>query len=141
MQRYAPLINSALLLLSLWAGYGALDPETLRGTNPDKYLCLAVLVLMPVFAFGAVSIFGASHTTLPQPSWRRVTFSWWGDPLQSLFISTYAAGGMALGAALHLRGTTTTGFWMFMVFVCMFIGLIVGQVLAYVYHRARITKA
>ena len=141
MQRYAPLINSALLVLSLWAGYGALDLETLRGTTPDKYLCIAVLVLMPVFAFGAVSIFGASHATLPRPSWRRVTFSWWRDPLQSLFISTYAVGGMALGAALHLRGTTTTGFWMFMVFVCMFIGLIVGQVLAYAYHRARITKA
>ena len=46
---------------------------------------------------------------------------------------------MALGAALHLYGATTTGFWMFMVFVCMFIGLIV--LLAYAYHRARITKA
>jgi hypothetical protein len=58
-----------------------------------------------------------------------------------LFISTFAAGGMALGAALQLRGTSTTGFWMFMVFVCIFIGLIVGQVLAYMYHRARVTKA
>ena len=141
MQRYAPLINAALLLLTVCAGYGALDPERLRGTNPDKYLCIAVLVLMPFFVFGAVSIFGASHTTLPWPSWRRVTFSWWRDPLQSLFISTYAVGGMALGAALHLRGTSSTGFWMFMVFVCMFIGLIVGQFLAYAYHRARITKA
>ena len=141
MQRYAPLINLALFVLSVWTGYGALEADTLRGTNPDKYLCIAVLVIMPFFAFGAVSIFGASHSTLPRPSWRRVTFSWWRDPLQSLFISTYAVGGMALGAALHLRGTTSTGFWMFMVFVCMFIGLIVGQVFAYAYHRARITEA
>jgi hypothetical protein len=141
MQRYAPLINSALLLLSVWTGYAALDADALRGTNPDKYLCIAVLVMMPIFAFGAVSIFGASHSTLLRPSWRRVTFSWWRDPLQSLFISTYAVGGMALGAALHLYGATATGFWMFMVFVCMFIGLIVGQVFAYAYHRARITEA
>ena len=96
---------------------------------------------MPIFAFGAVSIFGASHSMLPRPSWRRVTFSWWRDPLQSLFISTYAVGGMALGAALHLYGASGIGFWMFMVFVCMFIGLILGQVLAYAFHRARITKA
>lgn len=140
MQRFAPFINVAIFLLSVWTGYGALDADTLRGTNPDKYLCIAVLVIMPLFAFGAVSIFGASLSTLPWPSWRRVTFSWWRDPLQSLFISTYAVGGMGLGAALHLYGTTSTGFWMFMVFICMFIGLIVGQLLAYAYHRARITK-
>jgi hypothetical protein len=48
---------------------------------------------------------------------------------------------MALGAALHLPGTSSTGFWVFMVFVCMFVGLIVGQCLAYAFHRARITKA
>jgi hypothetical protein len=141
MQRFAPMINLALLLLSVWTGYGSLDPDTLRGMNPDKFLAISVLVIMPVFAFGAVSIFGANHRTLVRPSWRRVTFSWWRDPLQSLFISTYAVGGMALGAALHLRGTSSTGFWMFVVFVCMFIGLILGQIAAYAYHRARIAKA
>ena len=141
MQRFAPAINLGLLLVSVWAGYASLDADALRGTNPDKYLCISLLVIMPIFAFGAVSIFGASHSTLSAPSWRRVTFSWWRDPLQSLFISTYAVGGMALGAAAHFRGTTTTGFWMFMVFVCMFIGLILGQVCAYALHRARITKA
>src|SRR3712207_7251144 len=46
--------------------------------------------------------------TLQRPSWRRVTFSWWRDLLQSLFISTYAVGGMALGAALHLRSEEHT---------------------------------
>jgi hypothetical protein len=141
MQRYAPFINSALLLLSVWTGYGALDADALQGTNPDKYLCIAVLVMMSIFAFGAVSIFGANHRTLRRPSWRRVTFSWWRDPLQSLFITTYAAGGMALGAACHLYGAISTGFWTFMVFVCTLIGLIVGQVFAYAYHRARITAA
>ena len=65
MRRFAPLINLALLLLSVWAGYGALEPDTLRGTNPDKYLCIAALVLMPVFAFGAISIFGAGKHIAP----------------------------------------------------------------------------
>jgi len=48
---------------------------------------------------------------------------------------------MALGAALHLPGTTITGFWMFMTFLCVFIGLVVGQVIAYAVHRERLTKA
>jgi hypothetical protein len=140
MRRFAPMINFALLLLSVWTGYGSLDPDRLRGMNPDKFLAISILVIMPIFAFGVVSIFGAKHNTLLRPSWRRVSFSWWGDPLQSLFVSTYAVAGMAFGAALHLRGTSSTGFWMFMVFACMFIGLILGQIAAYAYHRARITK-
>src|SRR4051812_3331171 len=106
MQRFAPIINVALLLVSVATGYGALDGNALRGTNSDQFLCISLLVIMPIFAFGAVSIFGASHQTLLAPSWRRVAFSWWRDPLQSLFISTYALGGMALGAALHLHGTS-----------------------------------
>jgi hypothetical protein len=56
MTRAGPIINIALLLLSVWTGYGSLDPDALRGTNPDKYVCVALLVVMPVFAFGAVSI-------------------------------------------------------------------------------------
>jgi hypothetical protein len=141
MTRAAPLINLALLLLSVWTGYGSLNPDALRGTNPDKYLCAAVLVMMPIFAFGAVSIFGAKHTTLSLPSWRRFSINWWRDPLQCLFLTTCFVGGMAVGAALHLAATTSTGFWMFATFFCMFIGLIVGQVIAYAFHRARLTKA
>lgn len=68
MTRFAPLINVALLLLSVWTGYGSLDPNALHGTNPDKYLSLSLLLVMPFFAFGAVSIFGAKHSALNRPS-------------------------------------------------------------------------
>src|SRR5437870_13319027 len=63
MTRAAPLINLVLLLLSVWTGYASLNPDMLHGTNPDKFLALALLVVMPVFALGAVSISGAGHST------------------------------------------------------------------------------
>ena len=139
--RFAPLINIALLLLSVWMGYSSLEPNALPDTNPDKYLSMALLVVMPVFAFGAVSIFGAGHNALRRPSWRRFAISWWRDPLQCLFLTTCSIGGVALGAAMHLPGTSARGFWMFMASFSMFIGLVVGQAIAYAYHRAKITKA
>jgi len=141
MTRVAPFINLAGLLLSVATGYASLDPDALRGANPDKYLCITVLIMAPIFAIGAVSTFGAKHTALTLPSWRRFSLRWSRDPLQCLFLSTCFSGGMALGAALHLRSTTSTGFWLFMTFLCVFIGLIVGQVIAYAIHRERLTKA
>jgi len=33
-----------------------------------------------------------------------------------------------------------TGFWMFMFFVCLFLGLLIGQLAAYAVHRERTTK-
>src|ERR1700693_6264064 len=109
MTRAAPFINLALLLLSVWTGYCSLGADALRGANPDKYLCIAVLVMMPIFAVGSVAIFGDKHTGLTLPSWRRFSINWSRDPLQCLFLSTCFTGGMALGAALHLPGTTSTG--------------------------------
>lgn len=141
MARVAPFINLAGLLLSLATGYGSLEPDALIGANPDKYLCITVLIMAAIFAVGAVSTFGTKQSQLTLPSWRRFSFNWSRDPLQCLFLSTCFTGGMALGAALHLPGTTSTGFWRFMTFVCVFIGFIVGQVIAYAIHRERLTKA
>jgi hypothetical protein len=141
MTRVAPLINLAGLLLSIGTGYGSLAPDALHGANPDKYLCITVLVMACIFAIGGVATFGAKHTALTLPSWRRFSINWSRDPLQCLFLSTCFTGGMALGAALHLPGTTSTGFWRFMTFVCVFVGLIVGQIIAYAIHRERLTKA
>jgi hypothetical protein len=137
MTRVAPFINIAGLLLSVWTGYASLEPDALRGMNPDKCLCITVLIMMPIFAVGSVWIFGAKHTVLALPSWQRFSINWSRDPLQCLFLTACFIGGMALGAALHLPGTTSTGFWMFMTFLCMFIGLVVGQVIAYAVHLAR----
>ena len=47
---------------------------------------------------------------------------------------------MALGAAFRVPGSSVTGFWMFMFFVCLFLGLFIGQLAVYSVHRERITK-
>ena len=47
---------------------------------------------------------------------------------------------MALGAAFRLRATTQTGFWMFMFFLCMFLGLLIGQPAVYKVYRERIVE-
>jgi hypothetical protein len=141
MTRVAPFINLAGLLLSAWAGYASLGPDALGGANPDRYLCIIVLIMAAIFAIGAVSTFGAKHAELMLPSWRRFSLNWSRDPLQCLFLSTCFFGSTALGAALHLGGTTSTGFWRFMTFVCVVIGLVVGQLIAYAIHRDRLTKA
>jgi hypothetical protein len=57
-----------------------------------------------------------------------------------LFLSCCFAGAMALGAAFRVPGSSVTGFWMFMFFVCLFLGLLIGQLAVYSVHRERITK-
>jgi hypothetical protein len=98
--------------------------------------------MMPLFAIGAVwySVSGAKQTSLRRPSWKRFSFDWWHDPLQCLFLSTCFMGAMAVGAALRLPGTTSTGSWMFMSFLSMFIGLTIGQGFVYRLYYARIVE-
>jgi hypothetical protein len=139
MNRAGPVINLASLLFCVWAGYRSLDTDALRGTNPNGYLALAVLILMPVFVLGAIWFSGAR--TLRRPSWRRFSINWWGDPLQCLFLSTWFIGAGTLGAALHLLHTSRAGFWNFMTCLCILIGLILGQVIAYAIFHRRISRA
>lgn len=84
-------------MLGLWGGYKTTSPETLSRTNPDVTLCAILLILMPVFALGTVyysklrwdrdNKMLARPFKLSRPSWSRNPINWWGDPLQSLFIS------------------------------------------------------
>lgn len=140
--RWWAILNLALVLLSLWTGYAEMTPEKLAHTNPDVIFCTIVLVTMIVFSFGVVwySISGAGQQTLRRASWRRFSIDWWHDPLQCLFLSWCFTGAMAVGAAFRLPGTSSTGFWTFMFFVCLFVGLLVGQLLVYSVHRERITN-
>ena len=119
-----------------------LDLELLVHTNPDVIFCTIVLLGTIGFSFGTVaySISGAGQQTLRRPSLRRFSIDWWHDPLQCLFLSCGFAAGMALGAAFRLPGTSTTGFWTFMFFVCLFLGLLIGQLGVYLVHHERITN-
>jgi len=136
------ILNLALVLLSLWTGYAEMAPGKLAHSNPDIIFCTITLVTAIAFSFGAVrySISGAGQQSLRRASWRRFSIDWWHDPLQCLFLSCCFTGAMAVGAALRLPGTTPTGFWMFMFFVCLFLGLLVGQLLVYSVHCERITN-
>jgi hypothetical protein len=136
------ILTFVLIGLSLWTGYSEMKPENLRHANPDAIFCTIVLMGMIVFSLGSVSysVSGAKQTTLHRPSWRRFSIDWWRDPLQLLFESSCFTGAMAVGAAFRLPGTTETGFWMFMFFLCMFLGLLIGQLTVYVVYRERIVQ-
>jgi hypothetical protein len=136
------ILTFVLIGVSLWTGYSEMEPENLRHANPDAIFCTVVLIGMIAFSLGSVSysVSGAKQTTLRRPSWRRFSIDWWRDPLQLLFESSCFTAAMAVGAAFRLRGTTETGFWMFMFFLCMFLGLLIGQLTVYAVYRERIVQ-
>ena len=136
------VLNIALLALSVLTGYGEMAPDLLSRKNPDAIFCTLALLGMIGLSFGSVaySVSRAGQETLRRPSLARFSIDWWHDPLQCLFLSCVFTGGMAVGAAFRLQGTSTTGFWEFMFFLCLFLGLLVGQLGVYVVHRERIIK-
>jgi hypothetical protein len=136
------ILNLALVLLALWTGYAEMAPERLVHTNPDIIFCSVVFITMLFFPFATVwySLRGAGQTTLCRPSWRRFSIDCWHDPLQCLFLGCTFMGAAAVGAAIRLPGTSQTGFWMFMFFLCMFFGLLIGQLAVYAIYRERIQQ-
>ncbi len=122
-------LNLVLIGVSVWTGYSEKEPQKLRQANPGAIFCFVVLVTTTVFSLGSVwySVSSAKQIALRRPSLRRFSIDWWHDPLQCLFLSCCFTAAMAVGAAFRLRETTQTGFWMFIFFVCMFVGLLIGQ--------------
>jgi hypothetical protein len=111
MNRIWQIANTGLVLLGVSAGYRTTSPEGLSRANPDAILCAILLILMPVFALGTVyyslrwnrddeRILGRPFK-LRRPSLNRNPVNWWGDPLQSLFISMCYMGAMAIGASFR----------------------------------------
>ena len=137
MWRISATLNLVAVGLGIWAGCVAMDPETLKHTNPDAIVCSITFVIMIAFPVLFVS---GNQAVLRRPSWRRFSINWSRDPLQCVFVSWLGSGAMALGAAVRLRGTTPTGIWTFMFFVCSFLGLLIGQFAVYVIYRDRIDK-
>jgi hypothetical protein len=135
-------LNVVAIGLSVGIGYAEMEPQLLSQANPDAVFCTVVLLGTIFFAPYTVwySIRGAKQSTLRRPSWRRFAIDWWHDPLQCLFLTSCCAGAMMVGAALRLPGTSQTGFWMFMFFASMFLGFLIGQVVAYVVYREHIAN-
>jgi len=133
--------NSTLVAVGLWDGYESLTPDRLQRKNPDAILCLAILLILPVFSIGIVgySIKRWKVDRLSRPTWNRNPFNWWGDPLQSLFITTCITGAMTVGGATQYPAFGSVGFWMLGMYSSSAIGLLVGQILVYRIYRQRIT--
>jgi len=142
MKLFWAALNLVSIGLSVWIGYAEMEPQRLSQANPDAVFFTSVLLTMIFFPVATVwySIRFEKQTTLHRPSWRRFGRDWWHDPLQCLFFTCWCTGAMVLGAALRLRGTSQTGFWMFMFFVAMFLGLLIGQVVAYIVFREHIAE-
>jgi len=142
MKIFWAAFNVLFIGLSVLTGYYEMGPQQLSKANPDAIFCTSVLLIMIFFSVATVgySIHGEKQSSLRRPSWRRWSIDWWHDPLQSLFSASWFTGAMVVGAALRLRGTSQTGFWMFMFFASMFLGLLIGQVIAYVVYREHIAE-
>ena len=137
------IVNVGLVTLGLRSGYVSLEPERLRHTNPDLIFCVSILLVMPLFTLWMVyySVRRWKHDRLARPSWDRNPLNWWHDPLQSLFITTCVAVAMAIGSAFQRPATGSVGFWMFGMYCCIAIGLLVGQVLVYRIYREQIATS
>ena len=124
--------------LHLWVGYHEMKPQQLARTNPDGLFCALVLVTTSLIPLGTVWMSGGKQLTLRRPSWRRFSLEWQNDPLQYFFLISFFAGCLVVGAAFQLPGTSETGLWMFMFFICLFFGSVIGQLLVYRVYRERI---
>ena len=133
-------INIALIMLALPGGYKSISPERLRNKNPDLIFCGSILLLTPLVVLGIVnySIRRWNQSRLGRPSLSRGPLNWWHDPLQSLFISTCVMVSMAVGGALRHPAIGSVGFWMVSTYICIALGLFVGQILVYRIYRSNI---
>lgn len=130
------IFNVMLVTLSVWTGYAEMSPTRLDRTNPDIVLCIAVLVGALTLAIGTVHLAKVRH--LRRPKWDRLPFNWWTDPLQALFVVTWCSLGCVIGSLFRVGGSGAIGIWTVVVFSSVFIGLLIGQVLAYRLYRNRI---
>lgn len=141
------IMNLALVGLALLGGYNSQEPQRLRNTNPDAIVCGLILLIMPVFAIGSVEYSNRSRhrqslsrDNLVRPSFHRNPWNWWGDPLQSLYISTCIMACMTLGGMVRRPAIGSVGFWTVGVYACFAVGLVVGQILIYRIYRDQIIE-
>lgn len=143
MRYFWIVLNFTLVALAFWRGYNSMDPDRLRHTNPGPVPCLIILLAMPLFAVWIVrySIRRWKSDPLSRPSWSRNPLNWWGDPLQSLFVTTCIMAAMVTGSAVQRPAFGSVGFWTLGVYCCFTVGLLAGQILVYRIYRQRIASS
>ncbi len=134
------MVNTGLLLLSVWSGYAALSSGRLKGTNPDPVLCIAAFIVVMLVAIAAPHF--ATVATFQRPQWGRFPLSWWHDPMQTLFVATCWWAGFLVGNLTRLISSNLsadkTVVWTVLTYVAILAGLLVGQGVDYVVYRDRI---
>ena len=143
MNKVWNIVNTVLVVLALPGGYNALAPEQLQNKNQDAVFCGLILLTLPLFAIGSVEYsnwWRGRRGNLARPSFHRNPLNWWGDPLQSLFISTCIAVSTTIGSLLRRPHPAigSVGFWMIGMYTSFAVGLVIGQLLIYRIYRRRI---
>jgi formate hydrogenlyase subunit 3/multisubunit Na+/H+ antiporter MnhD subunit len=131
------IVNSALVLSSLGTGYAETDPRILSQSNPELAFCITILIMTPMFVLWTV--YQAKAGSLVWPSWKRSPLRWSGDPLQAIFVSTCCALGLFAGS-LFRAYAQHSGFWMAASFGSLFVGFLLGQLIAFSVYRHQIDR-
>ena len=132
--------NFTLACLAVVAGYGSMAADQLQHSNPDAILCVILFLTAAVFPVAAVSfsILARKQAILRRPSIDRHPLDWWGDPLQSLAVSTVVMCAATLGCALAAPTIGSADFWTLASYAGFAAGLAVGQFVVYRVFAARI---
>lgn len=115
-----------------------MNPASLHGTNPDVFYCLVILLIMPLFVLGTLAISPVAQ--FMKPSWDRFPLRLWSDPSQFFFIGTWASLGVVGGSLFRFPRIRTVGFWTLLSNLSIFLGLLIGQAIAYWFYHDRITS-
>jgi len=129
------VFNVILTALSVWTGYAEMSPAMGERSNADLIFCVAIIVSIPVFAICTVH-FSTVHD-LRKPSWDRFPLNWWGDPLQTLFISTLSALGLVVGSLFRFGTSGIIEVQLAATYVSILVGLVIGQMIVYAVYRSR----
>jgi len=120
-------VNGALMVASVWVGYGELSPKRLGETNAEASLCILLIVLLPMLLVGWVHF---SRRRYRRPAWNRSPFCW-RDPFQALFLSSRYLFAMFVGGLLRVHESGLRGFWVAAAFGSMALGLLIGEQIVY----------
>jgi hypothetical protein len=132
--------NGGLLLLSMAGGYAGFSTERLAKSNTNGVACLAILIVFIFLGslgpFYSLRVHGSE--ALRRPSWRRSPFGFWRDPLQFLAVGTVLSLAAAIVDFARLPGWAVN--WTIGSEMAAFLGLLIGQAIAYLALRRRLVE-
>lgn len=131
--------NSGLILLGLWTGSGETFLDTLSVARSGIIVCVSIVILVPAFVIGSVSLAATEH--FQTPGWSRFPLNWSKDPLQALFIMTWCTLAAVLGGLSRLGSSGSGGVWSIAAYVSLLFGLLMGQAMVYRIFRGRISHS